>query len=119
MKSGKGITVLLTVLVLTVAVATWAAADKAGKKENGKTASGTVVSHTATSLVVSHGAKGKMTETSFVLTPETKMEGALKDGAHVEVHYRIENSQNVATKVEAPAAPTASSSTKSSSKPKY
>ena len=123
MKSSKQILILLTVLVLTVAVATWAAADKPAKKEAGKIATGTVVSFSATSLVVSRGTKGKMTETSFVLTPETKQEGTLKEGVHVEVHYRMENNQKVATKVEAHAAAASSSSAatskpKSSSKPK-
>ncbi len=118
MKSSKRIAVLLTVLVLTVGLATWAAADKPAKKEAGKIATGTVVSFSATSLVVSHGSKGKMTETSFVLTPETKTEGTLKDGEKVEVHYRLENNKNVATKVEAHGAAAASSSTAPTSKPK-
>jgi len=71
------------------------------------TAQGTVVSSTATSLVVATEVKGKQEDRTFTLTPETqRMGGELTPGAKVEVHYRMENKERIATKIEvASAAP--------------
>ena len=107
----KKIVILVTVLSLAACVSAWAAQAKANPKpvpaKEAKApaatmpmeAKGKVVSFTATSLVVSSEVKGKKTDTTFVLNPETQVKGTLANGAEVEVAYRTENSQNVATQV--------------------
>lgn len=106
----KKIVILLTVLSLAACVSAYAAQAKPSPKPAAKEtkapaaampmeAKGKVVSFTATSLVVSSEVKGKKTDTTYVLNPETQVKGTLAEGAEVAVSYRTENSQNVATEV--------------------
>jgi len=64
--------------------------------------SGVVKSTTATSLVIAKTATATKTET-FVLNPSTSRKGDLAVGARVEVRYRAEGGQNIATAVTASA----------------
>ena len=97
MKSHKLVLTLLAVLLLSAASLARADRPKAtGERE----VVGTVSSFTATSLILSHEVKGKKTETTFVLNPETKLQGTLANGARADVHYRVENNQHIATMVQ-------------------
>ena len=112
MKLDKKVLVLLTVLILVGSMAVWAAQAKpAPKPPAARELGGTVVSFSASSLVVSHEVKGNKTEVVFVLNPETQQEGKLAVGEKVTVHYRMENNENVATRVRAHMAATAPSTT--------
>jgi hypothetical protein len=64
---------------------------------------GTVASMTNSDLVLSHEYKGKAESTKFMLDPSTKKEGAIDKGARVEVYYKTENHQHVATEIKAEA----------------
>lgn len=130
MKRLQTVLVILTVVAL-VAGAAWAGSGQAASKppekkpvaaqpaapatpakpaaqpatpaheEHGLEATGTVVSSSATSLVVSRMVKGKKTETTFAVTPDTQRTGGdPAPGARVEVHYRMEKNQRVATQIE-------------------
>jgi hypothetical protein len=66
---------------------------------------GVVKTITATALVVTRRASGKRTDTTFVLTPSTHKEGALTAGSTVEVRYRTEGRQKIATAVSVEALP--------------
>lgn len=115
MKSEKKIAILLTALVMVLATAGWAASPQQGSQKAAhptKEARGTIVSFTDTNLVLSQTTKGKKTETTFVLTPETRRVGNLAVGARAEVHYRTENNQNIATWVRAEQASSATHPTK-------
>jgi hypothetical protein len=58
---------------------------------------GVVKTVSPTALVITRQAAGKRTDTSFVLTPSTQKVGALAAGSTVEVRYRTEGKQRVAT----------------------
>ena len=62
---------------------------------------GTVASMTTSDLVLSHEYKGKTESTKFMLDPSTKKEGTIDKGAKVEVYYKTENHQHIATEVKA------------------
>lgn len=122
MKNSKT-AILLVAVVLLAASALWAAnnpAPKASSTPSPKIYSmtGTVSSFTSTSLVLSRTAKGKKSETNFVLTPETRQEAQLAQGAEVTVHYRMENKERVATEIEAPHAKGGEKAEKAETHPK-
>ena len=71
-----------------------AAAKKAPAVAN-KTTAGTVKSSSASSLVISKGGKDQ----TFVLNSSTDTKGALADGAHVTVHYKMDGKDMVATAI--------------------
>lgn len=76
--------------------------QKAAVKSEAKTheASGTISSFTETKLVLTHKVSGKDEQMNFVLDPSTQRKGTLAAGAHAVVNYRVENKENIATKVE-------------------
>jgi hypothetical protein len=86
--------------------------DKAAPAAATHATSGIVRSTTATALVIAKTATATATET-FVLNPATARKGDLAVGARVEVRYRAEGGQNIATAVTA-AAPKGKSTPKSS-----
>ena len=96
----------LAIMGLLLVGGAFAAQTKSTKPAKATTheASGTVVSASATSLVISHKVKGKDEQMTFVLNPETKKEGKIDTGSHATVHYRVENSENIATTVKGSAA---------------
>ena len=59
----------------------------------------------ATALVITRRTAGKRTDTSFVLTPTTQKEGTLAAGSTVEIRYRTEGKQRIATAVSVEDAP--------------
>jgi hypothetical protein len=66
---------------------------------------GVVKTVSATTLVVTTRTSGKRTDTTFVLTPSTQKEGALVAGSTVEIRYRTDGKQKIATAVSVEAAP--------------
>jgi hypothetical protein len=66
---------------------------------------GTVKTVTQTMMVVVRRVGGKRTESSFVLTPATQRAGHIVAGAAVDVRYRTEGRQKIATAVTVEAAP--------------
>lgn len=66
---------------------------------------GVVKTVSATALVVTRRTSGKRTDTTFVLTPSTHTEGALTAGSTVEIRYRTDGRQKIATAVSVEAAP--------------
>jgi len=66
---------------------------------------GVIKTVSATALVVTTRAAGKRTDTTFVLTPSTHTEGALATGSTVEIRYRTDGRQKIATAVSVEAAP--------------
>ncbi len=80
---------------------------------------GTISSMDATSLVVTHSVSGKPKPMTFTINADTQRKGNLAVGSKVEVRYRAEGKNNVATAVseqsEAPAAAT-KTATKTSTK---
>ncbi len=73
------------------------AAKTAAKAEAVHATKGVVKSVDATSLVISRGAKAK--DMTFVLNPSTQTTGTPAVGATVQVRYKSDASQNVATAV--------------------
>ncbi|HEX5070140.1 MAG TPA: hypothetical protein VFV78_07975 [Vicinamibacterales bacterium] len=59
---------------------------------------GTVKSVDATSLTITRPS-GSVKEMTFVLNDSTKKQGAIATGASVEVRYKTEGKQNIATAV--------------------
>ncbi len=66
---------------------------------------GVIKTVSATALVVTTRAAGKRTDTTFVLTPSTHTEGALATGSTVEIRYRTDGRQRIATAVSVETAP--------------
>jgi hypothetical protein len=66
---------------------------------------GVIKAVTTTTLVVTIRASGKRTDTTFVLTPSTQKEGALEAGSTVEIRYRTDGKQRIATAVSVEASP--------------
>jgi hypothetical protein len=66
---------------------------------------GVIKTVSATALVVTRRTSGKRTDTTFVLTPSTHTEGALAAGSTVEIRYRTDGGQKIATAVSVEAAP--------------
>jgi hypothetical protein len=66
---------------------------------------GVVKTVSATTLVVTTRTLGKRMDTTFVLTPSTQKEGALAAGSTVEIRYRTDGKQKIATAVSVEAAP--------------
>lgn len=62
---------------------------------------GMVDSMTDTDLTVTHTVKGKTESLAFKLDSSTKKVGTIDKGSHVEVYYKLENGDNVATEVKA------------------
>jgi hypothetical protein len=62
---------------------------------------GVVDSMTDTDLVLTHTYKGKTENVTFKLDPNTKKVGTVDKGSHVEVYYKMENGEHVATEVKA------------------
>ena len=60
---------------------------------------GTIASLTASDLILSHKYNGKQESTTFMLNPSTKKQGTIDKGARVEVYYKFENHQRIATEV--------------------
>lgn len=66
---------------------------------------GTVDSMTGSQLVISRNTKNnKQENVTFMLEPSTKKTGTIDKGTHVEVYYKTQNNQHVATEVKAEAA---------------
>jgi hypothetical protein len=61
---------------------------------------GTIVSINDNELVLEHKNKGEIEVLHFVLTADTVRKGNLAVGAVVSVHYRMENSQHIATSIQ-------------------
>lgn len=77
-------------------------------------ASGTIATHattgvvktaTQTTMVVVRRVGGKRTESSFVLTPATQRAGHIAAGVVVDIRYRTEGRQKIATAVTVEAVP--------------
>jgi hypothetical protein len=66
---------------------------------------GIVKTVSATALVITRRTAGKRTDTSFVLTPSTQKAGNLAAGSTVEIRYRTEGTQKIATAVSVEDAP--------------
>jgi hypothetical protein len=66
---------------------------------------GVVKAVSTTTLVVTTRMAGKRSDTTFVLTPSTQKEGALAAGSTVEIRYRTEGKQRIATAVSVEASP--------------
>jgi hypothetical protein len=66
---------------------------------------GVVKTVSATALVITRRTAGKRTDTSFVLTSSTQKEGTLAAGSTVEIRYRTEGTQKIATAVSVEDAP--------------
>lgn len=62
---------------------------------------GVVNSMTDTDLTLTHTYKGKTENVTFKLDPDTKKLGNVDQGSHVEVYYKNENGEHVATEIEA------------------
>jgi hypothetical protein len=62
---------------------------------------GVVDSMTDTDLTLTHTYKGKTEQMTFKLDPNTKKLGDVDKGSHVEVYYKNENGEHVATEVKA------------------
>jgi TolA-binding protein len=106
----KKVIAVMTGLFLLMAVAALAQAPKA--KATTASATGTISSIDEGTLVLSHKVKGKEEQTTFMMNASTKREGDLKTGEKVDVHYRVEDGQNVATVVKVMSTKMASSSKK-------
>jgi hypothetical protein len=66
---------------------------------------GVVKTVTQTTMVVVRRVGGKRTESSFVLTPATQRAGHIAAGVTVDIRYRTDGRQKIATAVTAEAAP--------------
>lgn len=62
---------------------------------------GVVDSITDADLTVIHTYKGKKQDLAFKLDSSTKKVGTIDKGSHVEVYYKLENGDNVATEIKA------------------
>ena len=62
---------------------------------------GVVDSVTDTDLAITHTYKGKTEHMTFKLDPDTKKVGTVEQGTRVEVYYKTENGEHVATEVKA------------------
>jgi len=60
---------------------------------------GVVESMTDTDLMLTHTHKGKTETSTFKLDPNTKKMGTIDKGSHVEVFYKNQNGEHVATEV--------------------
>jgi hypothetical protein len=63
--------------------------------------SGTVVSTSSSELVLTSKIKGKTEQEAFAVNPETKTMGSLTAGERVIVHYKNQNGQKIATRINA------------------
>lgn len=63
--------------------------------------SGTIQSITDTDLTISHTYKGKTENLAFKIDTSTKKVGNVDTGARVEVYYKNENGDHVATEIKA------------------
>ena len=78
------------------------AAPKASSRSEALVSRGTITSIDNDRLVLSHKVKnGKTEELTFMLNSKTERKGDLKPGSEVSVHYRSENSQLMATAIQA------------------
>lgn len=66
---------------------------------------GVVKTVSATSIVIRRTTGGKPTDTSFVLTASTQRVGTVAPGATVEIRYRTDGKQRIATAVSVEAPP--------------
>jgi hypothetical protein len=66
---------------------------------------GIVKSISGSLLVITRRTSGKRTDVSFVLTPSTHKEGTLTAGSTVEIRYRTDGRQKIATAVSVEAPP--------------
>jgi len=110
--------VITLAVVLLGAGSIWASAAPKEKHQTAKApaakmqvATGDVVSVSDTSLTLSHKVKGKMEQTSYTLTSETKREGTVESGAKATVHYKMESGQELATLVKVKPAKAAKAAT--------
>jgi len=110
--------VITLAVVLLGAGSIWASAAPKEKHQMAKApaakmqvATGDVVSVSDTSLTLSHKVKGKLEQTTYALTSDTKREGNVDSGAKATVHYKSENGQDVATLVKAKPAKAAKANT--------
>jgi type 1 fimbria pilin len=86
--------------VLLLAGSVWAAGSKSTEnKASTSKIHGTVVSSTSSSLVLSAKVNGKSEEETFVVNPQTKIKGSLNAGSTVEVQYKMDNGQKLATSI--------------------
>jgi hypothetical protein len=97
---------LLTVfaLVLLVTGSVWAGSKHSGAsygsgESKGLSMHGSIVSSSGSELVLSSKINGKSEQETFVVNPQTKITGDIKDGAMASVHYKEENGQKVATSI--------------------
>ncbi|HTU36219.1 MAG TPA: hypothetical protein VMF66_20640 [Candidatus Acidoferrum sp.] len=70
---------------------------------------GVVQSMTDTDLTLTHMYKGKTETSTFKLDPNTKKMGTIDQGSRVEVFYKNENGDHIATEVKMAKSKTASS----------
>lgn len=66
---------------------------------------GVVKSVTTAAVVIARQSNGKQTETSFVVTSATQKAGTIAAGATVEIRYRTEGKQRIATAISVEAPP--------------
>jgi len=66
---------------------------------------GVVKSVTTTAVVIARQSNGKQTETSFMVTSATQKAGTIAAGATVEIRYRTEGKQRIATAISVEAPP--------------
>jgi hypothetical protein len=62
---------------------------------------GVVDSMTDTDLTLTHTYKGKTESVTFKVDANTKKVGDVNQGSHVEVYYKNENGEHVATEIKA------------------
>lgn len=90
---------LALVLCLVVAGTVLAVTETAANPAETQQLAGTIQSFTKTTLVVSHVAEGKNTETTFEVNANTKVEGKLENGARAIIDYQVQDGKNVAVRV--------------------
>jgi hypothetical protein len=66
---------------------------------------GVVKSVTASAITITRVTAGKHVDSSFELTPSTQRAGAIAAGATVDIRYRTEGKQRIATAVSVEASP--------------
>jgi uncharacterized membrane protein len=66
---------------------------------------GVVKSVTASAITITRVTAGKRVDTAFQLTPSTQRAGAIAAGATVDIRYRTDGKQRIATAVSVEASP--------------
>ena len=82
------------------AAATTQALPKSQSKSVAGVSRGTITSINSDRLVLSRRNNGKQEELTFMLNSKTERKGELASGAEVNVNYRTENNQMVATAIQ-------------------